>query len=170
MKLKKFQPSYVVRLKCTPNNKELLAFLPHPSLTTSIWVLLPLPGGLRMKQPDADLQAGLYFECGPVPLASADYCRVDIGAVAGPVRFSLFRWGACSNHLEDSVVLRSPWGPHGVFIWDEVVNNGQTWDFPGGPVVKILRSQGFDPWSWNYSPQATAKSLHATTKDPACHN
>ena len=64
------------------------------------------------------------------------------------------------------VRLRAPWS----FIWDEVVNNGQTWDFPGGPVATILCSQGFNPWSWNYSPQATGKSLHATTEDPACHN
>ena len=60
-------------------------------------------------------------------MASADYCSIGIGAVAGPVSFSLFR-----------VCTFRDLGPHGVFIWDEVVNNGQTWDFPGGPVAKTL--------------------------------
>ena len=45
-------------------------------------------------------------------------------------------------------------------------------EFPGDPVAKTLSSQcrgpGFDPWSENWIPHATAKSLHTATKDPVC--
>ena len=48
------------------------------------------------------------------------------------------------------------------------------WDFAGGPVAKILcfqlRGPKSDPWAGNWIPHATTKSLHATTKDPACCN
>ena len=48
-----------------------------------------------------------------------------------------------------------------------------SWDFPGGPVVKIPWGPSFNPWPG--IPHATTKSLHAaterfpyaTTKDPA---
>ena len=47
-------------------------------------------------------------------------------------------------------------------------------DFPGGPVAKTPHSQcrepGFEPWSGNLIAHAATKSLHATTKDPTCHN
>ena len=41
-------------------------------------------------------------------------------------------------------------------------------------MAKTLYSQcrvpRFNPWSGNYIPHITTKSLKATTKDPACHN
>ena len=47
-------------------------------------------------------------------------------------------------------------------------------DLPGGPVAETpcsqFRGPGFDPWSGNWIPHATTRSLHATTKDPACRN
>ena len=46
------------------------------------------------------------------------------------------------------------------------------WDFSGGSVVKAPWSQcrgpRFNPWLANHVPYAATKSLHATTKDPAC--
>ena len=44
-------------------------------------------------------------------------------------------------------------------------------DFPGGPVAKRnphyqCRGPEFNPWSGNYIPHATTKSLRATTKIP----
>ena len=46
-------------------------------------------------------------------------------------------------------------------------------DFPGSPVAKTPRSQcrglRFHSWSGYKSPHATAKSLYAPIKDPACH-
>ena len=48
------------------------------------------------------------------------------------------------------------------------------WDFPGGPVAKAPSSQckgpEFTPWSGNWIPHVTMRSLHATTKDPPCCN
>ena len=45
-------------------------------------------------------------------------------------------------------------------------------DFPGGPVAMTpcfqCRGLEFDPWSGNYIPHATDKSLHTSTKDLAC--
>ena len=56
------------------------------------------------------------------------------------------------------------------------------WDFPGGPVAKILcyqwRGPGFDPWSGNYEKShmqqlrvcmMQLKIPHAPAKDPKCH-
>ena len=47
-------------------------------------------------------------------------------------------------------------------------------EFPSGPVAKSLRSQCRGPWfnpcSGNEIPHPATKSLHATTKDPACHS
>ena len=54
------------------------------------------------------------------------------------------------------------------------VNNVAVGDFPGGPVAKTLSSQcsgpRFNHWLGNWIPYAVTKSLHATTKDPTCHN
>ena len=47
-------------------------------------------------------------------------------------------------------------------------------DFPGSQVVKTPRSQcrglGLDPWSGNWTPRATAESLHKATEGPAYRN
>ena len=45
-------------------------------------------------------------------------------------------------------------------------------DLPGGPVAKSPGSQcrgpGFDPWSGNWIPYATAESSQVATKDSVC--
>ena len=47
-------------------------------------------------------------------------------------------------------------------------------ELPGGPVAKTLRSQRTGPWfnpqSGNEIPHPATKSLHATTRDPACRS
>ena len=47
-------------------------------------------------------------------------------------------------------------------------------DFHSGPVAKTPHSQcrrpGFNPWSGNCIPQATAKSSHTIAKAPTCQN
>ena len=47
-------------------------------------------------------------------------------------------------------------------------------DFPGGPVAKTPHSQcrgrGFDPWSGNWIPHATAKDPTCCNEDPVYHN
>ena len=63
------------------------------------------------------------------------------------------------------------------------LNIKTSWDFPGGPVCKSLRSQCGGAWVGSLvgeldptcmpqlrSPHATTRSLHATTKKPACRN
>ena len=57
-------------------------------------------------------------------------------------------------------------------IWTSISQHLR--EFPDGSVAKTLCSQcrelGFDPWSGNCIPCATAKCLHAATKDPMGHN
>ena len=46
-------------------------------------------------------------------------------------------------------------------------------NFPGETVSKTPCSQrgpGFDPWSGNWIPPASTKSLHSTTEDPTQHS
>ena len=47
-----------------------------------------------------------------------------------------------------------------------------SWDFPGGPVTKTPNTWGlgFESWSENWIPHATAKSLRAAAKDSMRHN
>ena len=54
------------------------------------------------------------------------------------------------------------------FPWHLALTENDDEGLPGGPVGKTLCSQGrgprIHPWSGNWIPHATAKSLHATVK------